>query len=875
MGVWGVALFHSVSGWVSGPRGRQTLENFRSSERMAHCPATTVEVAIRVKSSDSGARDLRDANITVVPGDKGSALLVKSAQGPEGARLQKYHFPHVFEDICQEDIYEGCACALVSSAIRGCNAAILAYGHTGSGKTYTMLGPEKGAGMDNSSRQGVIPRAIQQVFSELRSRDPAKWSVRLTFVDVYNETIIDLLHPEQRDITISDTGCRSSFMSGGSMVFKNIELVKVTSEEQALECLKKGIDHLLMADSADNLHSSRSHTILTLWIENEIDGKPTQSKLNLVDLAGSERKWKRHPKTGALQREAAFINRSIGVLSMVVQELRRKMPYVPFGDCKLTHFLKDSIGGSCRTLLIGCIFPDEAHLFDTHSTCRFAHDMQQIEVHLQKNNVPGSDTSHATLFRVDPVAMKCMEKMTELRASQQMQRYLHARTGRKAIRSADKQHQRSIKGKDCEHCDAALSQQLKCLRTQVEKYEVWQQEWEEKHRSSRTQDLRLLQEKVQELETKLSQGSGMPAIAASPQSPDTSIEAELQELRARVADLNNICYRREQDLEELQHFCHHVLNQRWPVAPMPGIQGINGIQGIQGLQGMPGVMTMRGMVGMQAMQGPPGMQGVPYDQLERRAGTPDYAQEYGSAGPFVAPVHNMHWGPFGQAGEPASSSNGVGMPSDLYTEASGYLIDPEPSEMSQQQWGVQQQISSPVWHAPSVFPPIPQHQMPGEMEVPVGLGSSSGGLDANASSDGGSTVSARPRAKVRKRGTWKERVSRLLGIGTQSGSEDQDDDIGGVSLYGDSTEDLEHSQIGNGLVFAPTQPTTPDYALRRTANEYRSCVEPLSVFLNSADFSSQMMSNDEPIGYVVPPSQPPPGLPRLDLSKVHQGGSSG
>ena len=67
----------------------------------------------------------------------------------------------------------------------------------------------------------------------------------------------------------------------------------------------------------------------------------------------------------------------------------------------------------------------------------------------------------------------------------------------------------------------------------------------------------------------------------------------------------------------------------------------------------------------------------------------------------------------------------------------------------------------------------------------------------------------RPRGKVRKRGTWKERVSRLLGIGTQSGSEDQDDDIGGVSLYGDSTEDLEHSQIGNGLVFAPTQPTTP------------------------------------------------------------------
>lgn len=83
---------------------------------------------------------------------------------------------------------------------------------------------------------------------------------------------------------------------------------------------------------------------------------------------------------------------------------------------------------------------------------------------------------------------------------------------------------------------------------------------------------------------------------------------------------------------------------------MPGIQGINGIQGIQGLQGMPGVMGMRGMVGMQAMQGPPGMQGVPYDQLERRAGTPDYAQEYGSAGPFVAPVHNMHWGPFGQVG---------------------------------------------------------------------------------------------------------------------------------------------------------------------------------------------------------------------------------
>lgn len=650
------------------------------------------------------------------------------------------------------------------------------------------------------------------------------------------------------------------------MVFKNLDLVSIGSPEEALEYLKKGRERLAASDDADNLHSARAHTVFTLWIENEIDGRITQSKLNMVDLAGSERRWKRHAKTGALQREAAFVNRSISVLSMVVQELRRKMLYVPCGDCKLTHFLKDSIGGNCRTLLIGCIFPDEGHLFDVHSTCRFAEDIQQIEVHLQKNN-PGNDTSHATLFRVDPVAMKCMEKMTELRASQQMQRYLNSRNGRKAVRGAERQQLRAIK--DAEHGsnDAALSQQLQSLKAQVDKYDHWREEWKEKKDGSKTPDLKSLQKRVEELEAKLSEGNASTPVVT----PDDALEAELQELRAKVASLDNICYRRERDLEELQHFCRHVLNQRMAVPRTPALpqfQGIDFVPGGQAMPGMPGITGVQPMVPVQNMpRAMPGVQAIRYNLAESRSMPSDVLENFDPRTEFIIhdPGQSMQWGHIGQLEDPACSSYAVPEAGDVYTEARGYLVDPETSEACepQEQWGCQQ-VTSP----PAAFVPIEQRQLFCKTKVTSEKHERSssivGTIPGSRASEYESARDMRPRAKTKKMGSWKQKITELLGIGTQScGSESQDDACGSTSQFVDPLDDLEHTQVGNGLVWPPTQPTTPDYGSRRSAHEYHSCAEPQSVFLNSCDTieDSQWM-------HCSPSSQQFNEVPRLDLGRI-------
>ncbi|CAD7696168.1 unnamed protein product [Ostreobium quekettii] len=580
---------------------------------MAPREPTEVEVAVRVKPADGNERD---CSVTVAPGDQGCSLLVRAGSRTDAGTVHKYCFPHVFESEGQEDVYEACARTLVSSVSKGYNASILAYGHTGSGKTYTMIGPDKTFTPYNSG-QGIIPRAVCQVFADLG--ESGNWSVSVTFVEIHNETIADLLHPDQKDISVMDTSCKSNYVAGGYMTFRNIELESASSAEEALGYLEKGVSQLHGSENATaNLHSARSHTIFTLWIENEIDGKTCHSKLNMVDLAGSERLWKMNPKTGALLKEAAFLNRSVGVLSMVAKELKRKMPYVPFGDCKVTHYLKDAIGGNCRTLLIACVFRDESHLRDTQSTCRFAEDLGQIRIHPQRFNVPGSDTSQATLFRADPLTMRCMEKMSELRASQQMQRYLRARSRKrekhaKAIRALQKppEEQRIEPSHE-------WSQELQDLRNQVQEFERRQRVWEEKHVGSTQQELRLLQGKVQDLETKLSKGSGSSRSggkhAESSGAWDRSMESEVHRLQEKVEQLDKACYSREQELEELNHLRKHVLNRQLPHR-MPSYQAFAGMHDSGGMTPGPGMqrlvavqpMSMGGMHGGASMHMMPGM----------------------------------------------------------------------------------------------------------------------------------------------------------------------------------------------------------------------------------------------------------------------------
>ena len=163
---------------------------------------------------------------------------------------------------------------------------------------------------------------------------------------------------------------------------KNLTLLPAASEEQALNIFFAGDQQKAVAEHTLNDASSRSHTILTIYVDSrsrvESSEKITSSKLHLVDLAGSER-LKKTGSEGATLKETSYINKSLSYLEQVVIALGdRSREHVPYRQSKLTHYLKDSLGGSCKTVMIANIFPEKRFLEESASTLRFATRMMKV-----------------------------------------------------------------------------------------------------------------------------------------------------------------------------------------------------------------------------------------------------------------------------------------------------------------------------------------------------------------------------------------------------------------------------------------------------------------------------------------------------------------
>eukprot|EP00891_Asterochloris_glomerata_P001294 jgi/Astpho2/1294/e_gw1.00024.25.1_t len=266
-----------------------------------------------------------------------------------------------------------CGREIVSSVLDGYNGTIMAYGQTGSGKTYTMTG-------EQCPMQGIMPRAISQVFRELKRNAP-QFNVGVSYVEIYNEGFRDLLQPETKIKSSMSLPLMGTLFLASSCTSSGMQRLR------ACLTLMQGQRNRHVAGHGLNDRSSRSHTIFTLWVQTcNAEGQSFSSKLNLVDLAGSER----YTKTGAegsVAKEAMHINKSLSFLEQASSGLHatppcpeRHMCHVPYRSSKLTHFLKDSIGGNCQTLLVSCIWSDECQLSETLSTCRFAQRMMQVRV---------------------------------------------------------------------------------------------------------------------------------------------------------------------------------------------------------------------------------------------------------------------------------------------------------------------------------------------------------------------------------------------------------------------------------------------------------------------------------------------------------------
>jgi len=293
-----------------------------------------------------------------------------------------YTFDHIFDmDSTQEEVYQIAAVPAVESLEDGYNSTIFAYGQTGTGKTYTM----EGFIYDYlSPSKGLIPRAIEDIFKyiENNSNSDTTFIIRVTYLQIYNESIDDLLKPEKRHLSIREGQKKGLYVEG-------LSEWAVRSPNDIYALLERGAQCRTKAYTNMNDVSSRSHAVFTIILEQMkiSNGKKRfkAGKLNMVDLAGSER-VKISGATGKQLDESRRINKSLSALGNVINALTDpKTKHIPYRDSKLTRLLQNSLGGNCKTSMIAMISPYDGSYNESTSTLNFAKRAKGIRIKAKIN----------------------------------------------------------------------------------------------------------------------------------------------------------------------------------------------------------------------------------------------------------------------------------------------------------------------------------------------------------------------------------------------------------------------------------------------------------------------------------------------------------
>ncbi|XP_055994812.1 kinesin-like protein KIF22 [Sorex fumeus] len=282
----------------------------------------------------------------------------------------KYHFDAFYgERSSQQDIYAGSVQPILRHLLEGQNASVLAYGPTGAGKTHTMLG--------SPEQPGVIPRALMDLLQLTREEGaegrPWALSVSMSYLEIYQEKVLDLLDPASGDLVIRED-CRGNILIPGLM-------------QKPISSFTEFEQHFLPASrnrtvgaTRLNQRSSRSHAVLLVKVDQKERLAPfrqREGKLYLIDLAGSEDN-RRTGNKGLRLKESGAINASLFVLGKVVDALNQGLPRVPYRDSKLTRLLQDSLGGSAHSILIANIAPERRFYLDTVSALNFAARSKEV-----------------------------------------------------------------------------------------------------------------------------------------------------------------------------------------------------------------------------------------------------------------------------------------------------------------------------------------------------------------------------------------------------------------------------------------------------------------------------------------------------------------
>lgn len=266
-------------------------------------------------------------------------------------------------DSLQTDIFDYSIRPTVDDILNGYNGTVFAYGQTGAGKSYTMMGSD----IEDDTGKGIIPRIIEQIFASiLTSPSNIEYTVRVSYMEIYMERIRDLLVPQNDNLPVHEEKSRGVYVKGLLEVY-------VSSVQEVYEVMRRGGQARAVAATNMNQESSRSHSIFVVTItqKNLESGSAKSGQLFLVDLAGSEKVGKTGA-SGQTLEEAKKINKSLSALGMVINALTDgKSTHIPYRDSKLTRILQESLGGNSRTTLIINCSPSSYNDAETISTLRF------------------------------------------------------------------------------------------------------------------------------------------------------------------------------------------------------------------------------------------------------------------------------------------------------------------------------------------------------------------------------------------------------------------------------------------------------------------------------------------------------------------------
>uniref|UniRef100_A0A8C7TK34 Kinesin-like protein n=1 Tax=Oncorhynchus mykiss TaxID=8022 RepID=A0A8C7TK34_ONCMY len=339
--------------------------------------------------------------LTFVPGEPQVVV------GTEKAFTYDFVFDPTTE---QEEVFNSAVSPLLYGLFKGYHATVLAYGQTGSGKTFSMGGTYTSA-QENEPTVGVIPRVVRMIFQEREKHTDCEVSLTVSYLEIYNEEILDLLCPSASKDKPSTINIREDPKEGIKIV--GLTERQVMSAHEMVGCLELGNSARTVGSTAMNAASSRSHAIFTITLEQSDN---VVSKLHLVDLAGSERQ-KKTKAEGDRLKEGISINRGLlslgNVISALGDESKKGTGFVPYRDSKLTRLLQDSLGGNSHTLMIACISPADSNIEETINTLRYADRARKIK------NKP--------VVNVDPRAAEMKHLKQQVQELQVM--LLHARGG--------------------------------------------------------------------------------------------------------------------------------------------------------------------------------------------------------------------------------------------------------------------------------------------------------------------------------------------------------------------------------------------------------------------------------------------------------------